>query len=107
MNIEEDQKAATKEIPHAASRGEVLPIRNQRLMRQPRDTINDITPIAPVSRNISNRTKALCELSSDDTPGVNIGKMGLVTQEMLEDIIIAYKDKDSDLYLRKFSLTRS
>ena len=51
--------------------------------------------IGDYSRNISNRTKALCELSSDDTPGVNIGKMGLVTQEMLEDIIIAYKDKDS------------
>ena len=56
--------------------------------------------IGDYSRNISNRTKALCELSSDDTPGVNIGKMGLVTQEMLEDIIIAYKDKDSDLSVK-------
>jgi len=56
--------------------------------------------IGDYSRNISNRTKALCEISSDDTPGVNIGKMGLVTQEMLEDVIIAYKDKDSDLSVK-------
>ena len=56
--------------------------------------------IGDYSRNISNRTKALCELSSDDIPGVNIGKMGLVTQEMLEDVIIAYKDKDSDLSVK-------
>ena len=56
--------------------------------------------IGDYSRNISNRTKALCEISSDDTPGVNIGKMGLVTQEMLEDVIVAYKDKDSDLSVK-------
>jgi len=31
--------------------------------------------IGDYSRNISNRTKVLCELSSDDIPGVNIGKM--------------------------------
>ena len=45
--------------------------------------------IGDYSRNISNRTKALIEISSDDTPGVNIGKMGLVTQEMLKKGFLA------------------
>ena len=56
--------------------------------------------IGDYAKNISKIAKTLTQISNDDIPGVNIGKMGLKTQEMLEDVLIAFKDKDSELCVK-------
>ena len=56
--------------------------------------------IGDYAKNISKIAKTLIQISDDDIPGVNIGKMGLKTQEMLEDALIAFKDKDSELCIK-------
>ena len=47
------------------------------------------------ARNIANRTRVIAEIGNENIPGVNIGRMGQVTQEMLSDVLRAYKKQDS------------
>ena len=51
------------------------------------------------ARNIANRTRVIAEIGNENIPGVNIGRMGQVTQEMLSDVLRAYKKQDSDAAL--------
>ena len=51
------------------------------------------------ARNIANRTRVIAEIGNENIPGVNIGRMGQVTQEMLSDVLRAYKKRDSDAAL--------
>ena len=52
------------------------------------------------ARNIANRTKVIKEAGNDNIPGVNIGRMGQVTQEMLRDVMTAFEKRDADLALK-------
>ena len=51
------------------------------------------------ARNIANRTRVIAEIGNENIPGVNIGRMGQVTQEMLSDVLRAYKRQDADTAL--------
>jgi len=51
------------------------------------------------ARNIANRTRVIAEIGNENIPGVNIGRMGQVTQEMLSDVLRAYKTQDADTAL--------
>ena len=51
------------------------------------------------ARNIANRTRVIAEIGNENIPGVNIGRMGQVTQEMLRDVLRAYKKQDADTAL--------
>jgi len=51
------------------------------------------------ARNIANRTKVIAQAGNENIPGVNIGRMGQVTQEMLRDVMLAYDKRDAELAL--------
>jgi phosphate transport system protein len=51
------------------------------------------------ARNIANRTKVIAQAGNENIPGVNIGRMGQVTQEMLHDVMRAYDRHDAELAL--------
>ena len=51
------------------------------------------------ARNIANRTKVIAQAGNENIPGVNIGRMGQVTQEMLHDVMRAYDRLDAELAL--------
>ncbi|MDA0332541.1 MAG: phosphate signaling complex protein PhoU [Proteobacteria bacterium] len=51
------------------------------------------------ARNIANRTKVIAQASNENIPGVNIGRMGQVAQQMLHDVMRAYDQHDVDLAL--------
>jgi phosphate transport system protein len=47
------------------------------------------------ARNIANRTKVISAAGNENIPGVNIGRMGQVAQEMLRDVMRAYDARDA------------
>jgi len=51
------------------------------------------------ARNIANRTKVITQAGNENIPGVNIGRMGQVAQEMLHDVMRAYDRHDAELAL--------
>jgi len=51
------------------------------------------------ARNIANRTRVIASYGNENIPGVNIGRMGQVTQEMLTDVLSAYKKRDANAAL--------
>ena len=51
------------------------------------------------ARNIANRTKVITQAGNENIPGVNIGRMGQVAQQMLHDVMRAYDQHDVDLAL--------
>ena len=51
------------------------------------------------ARNIANRTKVIAQAGNENIPGVNIGRMGQVTKEMLHDVMQAYGRHDAELAL--------
>ena len=51
------------------------------------------------ARNIANRTKVISAAGNENIPGVNIGRMGQVTQEMVRDVMRAYAQNDAELAL--------
>ena len=51
------------------------------------------------ARNIANRTKVIAQAGNENIPGVNIGRMGQVTQEMLHDVMRAYDRHNAELAL--------
>lgn len=48
------------------------------------------------ARNIANRTKVIAMAGNENIPGVNIGRMGQVTRDMLQDVMRAYATRDAD-----------
>ena len=48
------------------------------------------------ARNIANRTKVIATAGNENIPGVNIGRMGQVTRDMLQDVMRAYATRDAD-----------
>jgi phosphate transport system protein len=48
------------------------------------------------ARNIANRTKVISTAGNENIPGVNIGRMGQVTRDMLQDVMRAYATRDAD-----------
>ena len=48
------------------------------------------------ARNIANRTKVIATAGNENIPGVNIGRMGQVTRDMLHDVMRAYATRDAD-----------
>lgn len=48
------------------------------------------------ARNIANRTKVIAQAGNENIPGVNIGRMGQVTRDMLQDVMRAYATRDAD-----------
>lgn len=48
------------------------------------------------ARNIANRTKVIATAGNENIPGVNIGRMGQVTRDMLQDAMRAYATRDAD-----------
>ena len=53
--------------------------------------------IGDYARNIANRTKVIKVAGTENIPSVNIGRMGQLTQEMVRDAMLSYKDRDSAL----------
>jgi phosphate transport system protein len=51
------------------------------------------------SRNIANRTKVIMTVGNENIPGVNIGRMGQVTEQMVRDVMLSYKNRDAELAL--------
>ena len=51
------------------------------------------------ARNIANRTRVIASYGNENIPGVNIGRMGQVAQEMLTDVLSAYKKRDANAAL--------
>jgi len=51
------------------------------------------------ARNIANRTKVISAAGNENIPGVNIGRMGQVAQEMLRDVMRAYDARDVEAAL--------
>jgi len=51
------------------------------------------------ARNIANRTKVISAAGNENIPGVNIGRMGQVAQEMLRDVMRAYDARDAEAAL--------
>lgn len=51
------------------------------------------------SRNIANRTKVIITVGNENIPGVNIGRMGQVTEQMVRDVMLSYKNRDAELAL--------
>ncbi len=51
------------------------------------------------SRNIANRTKVIMAVGNENIPGVNIGRMGQVTEQMVRDVMLSYKNRDAELAL--------
>ena len=51
------------------------------------------------ARNIANRTKVISAAGNENIPGVNIGRMGQVAQEMVRDVMRAYAQNDAELAL--------
>jgi len=51
------------------------------------------------SRNIANRTKVIMTVGNENIPGVNIGRMGQVTKQMVRDVMLSYKNRDAELAL--------
>ncbi|MFZ8923106.1 MAG: phosphate signaling complex protein PhoU [Candidatus Puniceispirillaceae bacterium] len=52
------------------------------------------------ARNIANRTRVLSELGNENIPGVNIGRMGHVTLEMVRDVMLSLKHNDAEMALK-------
>ena len=48
------------------------------------------------ARNIANRTKVIATAGNENIPGVNIGRMGQLTRDMLQDVMRAYATRDAD-----------
>ena len=53
--------------------------------------------IGDYARNIANRTKAIKVAGTENIPSVNIGRMGQLTQEMVRDAMLSYKERDPAL----------
>ena len=51
------------------------------------------------ARNIANRTKVIMTAGNENIPGVNIGRMGQVTQEMVRDVMKSYQNRDAEMAL--------
>jgi len=51
------------------------------------------------ARNIANRAKVISAAGNENIPGVNIGRMGQVAQEMLRDVMRAYDARDAEAAL--------
>ncbi len=51
------------------------------------------------SRNIANRTKVIMTVGNENIPGVNIGRMGQVTEQMVRDVMLSYKNRNAELAL--------
>jgi phosphate transport system protein len=51
------------------------------------------------SRNIANRTKVIMTVGNENIPGVNIGRMGQVTEQMVRDVMLSYQNRDAELAL--------
>jgi len=51
------------------------------------------------ARNIANRTKVIMTAGNENIPGVNIGRMGQVTQEMVRDAMKSYQNRDAEMAL--------
>jgi len=51
------------------------------------------------ARNIANRAKVISAAGNENIPGVNIGRMGQVAQEMLRDVMRAYDARDVEAAL--------
>jgi phosphate transport system protein len=51
------------------------------------------------ARNIANRTKVISAAGNENIPGVNIGRMGQVAQEMLRDVMRAYDARNAEAAL--------
>ena len=51
------------------------------------------------ARNIANRTKVIITAGNENIPGVNIGRMGQVTQEMVRDAMKSYQNRDAEMAL--------
>ena len=50
--------------------------------------------VGDYAKNIAKRSKILAEQGSDTIPGVNIGRMGQLAEEMLTEVINAYLTRD-------------
>ena len=55
--------------------------------------------IGDYARNIANRTKMIITAGNEKIPGVNIGRMGQVTQEMVRDAMKSYQNRDAEMAL--------
>ena len=55
--------------------------------------------IGDYARNIANRTKVIVNAGNENIPGVNIGRMGQVTQEMVRDAMKSYQNRDAEMAL--------
>ena len=55
--------------------------------------------IGDYARNIANRTKVIITAGNENIPGVNIGRMGQVTQEMVRDAMKSYQNRDAEMAL--------
>ena len=53
--------------------------------------------IGDYARNIAKRTKAIKVAGTENIPSVNIGRMGQLTQEMVRDAMLSYKERDPAL----------
>ena len=55
------------------------------------------------ARNIANRTKVIITAGNENIPGVNIGRMGQVTQDMVRDALTSYRSRDAEMALAVWS----
>lgn len=55
--------------------------------------------IGDYARNIANRTKVISAAGNENIPGVNIGRMGQVAREMINDAMRSFNDRDAKLAL--------
>ena len=51
------------------------------------------------ARNIANRTKVIMTAGNENIPGVNIGRMGQLTQQMVRDAMKSYQNRDAEMAL--------
>ena len=59
--------------------------------------------IGDYARNIANRTKVIITAGNENIPGVNIGRMGQVTQDMVRDALTSYRSRDAEMALAVWS----
>ena len=55
--------------------------------------------VGDYARNIANRTRVIMTAGNENIPGVNIGRMGQVTQEMVRDAMKSYQNRNAEMAL--------